>query len=258
MACVVEGRGRERFKADAARAALVVAGIEMLVERGVVPGLARVTLKDAIERSGVPRTTAYRVFAGEAGSLALFHEALIAQLDVSADVDVSLDLVAAMLDRNAPILESGDPEAKADLLREMIRVGFNSRVRVLMGQAEWRAYVSSVAGFEGDYPTSPRRGPEYRFGAMFEMLGGVFGFRPMPPLTWVGFGKLLMSALDGAALRTLVDPTFDDFSRPGEGHDPEARWNGVSIIAEALFLVWCEPDLNVENRADLSRWTAFA
>ncbi|MGI9594947.1 MAG: hypothetical protein ACR2QK_02230, partial [Acidimicrobiales bacterium] len=54
---------RKRFSADEARTALLDAGLELLDEKGLESGLARVTLSDAVTRSGVPRPSAYRVFS---------------------------------------------------------------------------------------------------------------------------------------------------------------------------------------------------
>jgi len=58
---------KKRLKAAESRRALLDAGLELLKSRGVAPGLDRVTLKEAIEVSGVPRSTAYRLYEGGRG-----------------------------------------------------------------------------------------------------------------------------------------------------------------------------------------------
>ena len=53
---------KRKFTKDQARAALLGAGREILSEVGVSGGVGRVSLAEAINRSGVPRPSAYRVF----------------------------------------------------------------------------------------------------------------------------------------------------------------------------------------------------
>jgi len=253
---VARTRGKEKFKSDEAREALLDAGWETLVERGLVPGLDRVTLHEAIERSGVPRTTAYRVFSGPDGALGAFRAALLDRIQNGLDAQPSFDLVAELLAESEAILASGDGAAKADLFREMVRIGFNDRLEKLSAEPSWRAYVSTVAAMqfegEGEVPGSAAIGD--RFVPLFEAMGDIFGFRPRQGLDWSTFASILVAAVDGAALRMLEDPSFRRIDLTG---DRNRSWNGGSVIAMSMFLVWCEPDPGAESPADLHRWTSF-
>lgn len=250
-------RGKEKFKSEAAREALLDAGWEILVERGLVPGLDRVTLQESIARSGVPRTTAYRVFAGPEGALRGFHDALLARIQFGLDAESSFELVADLLAESADIIEGDDGVAKAGLFREMIRIGFNDRLERLSPTPAWRAYISTIAamkfGGSGSAPSEAADAGD-RFVPLFQAMGEIFGFRPRSGLEWRTFAGVLVAAVDGSAIRMLEDPGFDsiDFM---DGSD--RLWNGASIIALSLFLVWCEPDPEAETPADLATWTAF-
>ncbi len=227
------------------------------MERGIAPGLDRVTLKEAIDRSGVPRTTAYRIFDGPEGALAEFRSALLERIQGGLEAEPSFDLVAELLAESGEILASGDATAKADLFREMIRIGFNHRLEMLSEAPSWRAYVSTLAAMRfSDADAAPTDTVDVgsRFVPLFEAMGEIFGFRPKADLTWGDFASILTAVLDGAALRMLEDPSFDSFSFTG---DPDRPWNGASVLALSLFLVWCEPDPAAEVPADLQSWTAF-
>jgi AcrR family transcriptional regulator len=255
---VARTRGKEKFKAADARTALLDAGWEILVERGLVPGFDRVTLQEAVERSGVPRTTAYRVFSGPEGSLSVFREALLARIQIGLDAEPSFDLVAELLAESDHIVSGGDGAAKADLFREMIRIGFNDRLEKISAAPSWRAYISTIAAlnFDGTATASQaaiKAGD--RFVPLFEAMGEIFGFRPKPGLTWTDFASILVAAVDGAAIRMLEDPSFGSIDYSG---DPDKPWNGASILALSLFVTWCEPDPDAQSPADLLTWTNFA
>lgn len=250
-------RGKEKFKSEDAREALLDAGWETLMARGLAPGLDHVTLKEAIERSGVPRTTAYRVFDGPDGALSAFRMALLARLQYGLDTGPIFELVTEMLSESRHIIESDDGAAKADLFREMVRVTFNQRLDDLAAESTWRAYVSNLAALGyADSQAFEREAVDVgdRFVPLFGELGKLFGFRPKADLTWLGLANILIAAADGAALRTLEDPSFDSILFTG---DPERPWNGGSVMALAMFVTWCEPDPDADAPAELHRWIDF-
>jgi len=246
-------RGKEKFKAAAAKQAILQAGEAILIEEGFAPGLDRVTLKAAIERSGVPRTTAYRVFPGEAGPLETFRAELMDHIDSPVDEQQSFDLVAELLAEAEDVLTQGDPAAMADLLKEMIRVAFNHRIQAIVDDITWRAYISTLAATQE--PASDSANVGERFVPLLEFIGTTFGIRPIPPATWSDFVTILVSLTDGGALRMLEDPRFATFTVPDGEADPP--WTGTSLAAMSLFLVWCEADPEAPVSADLSRWTSF-
>lgn len=252
-------RGPERFKADAAREALLDAGRDLLREHGIAPGLDRVRFEDAIERSGVPRTTAYRLFRGPGGPLARFRSSLLTTMGAVVAIEPTLAVVDKLLTDSGDVLERGDPHEMAELLYEVVRVAMNQRILDLSTDMSWRTYISTVAaslGIEGEQSIDIAPVAE-QFAAVFERVGELFGIRPRAPLDWAGLLNVLVAATDGAALRMLEDASFRDIELPTYAGAPDGSWNGGSVIALSLFLVWCEPDPDASRSAAIGDWSTF-
>lgn len=259
------GATGKRMKAAESRRALLDAGLELLQARGVAPGLDRVTLKDAIEVSGVPRSTAYRLYEGGPGQLEAFRRDLLGDLDQSIDVRDTESAVTQVLESHEAELASGDPKQLAVVLREVIRVGMKANVDSVLSSVEWRVYMSALASVPGQKGFDSTTSDLYnessfefgqRFVTFFEVMAGLFGLRPRAPLTVIEFASLVAAITEGVALRQQVDPTLEMLRRPTGPNGEIQAWHGAAVAIEGVVLIWGEPDPDSACSADLHSWMA--
>lgn len=257
---------RKRLKAAESRRALLDAGFELLNDRGVAPGLDRVTLKEAIEISGVPRSTAYRLYEGGRGQLEEFRADLLADLDI-IDVQPSLDAVSEALDEARPLIESKDPVKMAMALRELIRTFTNRNLEAMLASLPWRLYMSSLAavdtGPSGDRVMNETfRQAADRFGqsyvGLYEQLASMFGLRARQPLSYSDLGLALAAISEGVSLRVATNSGLASLKRPTGPNGELQTWSVAGCAAETMLLTWVERDPAAEVSADLSTWTHWA
>lgn len=255
---------KKRLKAAESRRALLDAGLDLLKSHGVAPGLDRVTLKEAIELSGVPRSTAYRLYEGGKGQLEEYRADLLADLDNSVDPSATRTAVQQTLAEVEPLIASGEPASLATALREVVRVAVNTNMESVADSLEWRVYMSSLASLGTGLDSDPDLTEAFRVAAsefgerfvdLFETIAGTFGIRTRPTLSLQDFGALASSVVEGVALRQHINPRLAGVKRP-TGADGELQsWNAAAIAIEGLLLTWTERDPNATVSADLSTWT---
>jgi len=257
---------KRRLKAAESRRALLDAGFELLKSRGVAPGLDRVTLKEAIELSGVSRSTAYRLYEGGKGQLDEYRADLLSDLDKSVDIEPTLDAIRQVFAEVAPLIESKDPVQLAAALREVLRMTINANVESVVNSLEWRVYMSSLASLGTGMGADPDMTEAFRVAAseavewfveFFDHLISVFGLRPRDSLTLHDFGVLVRATIEGTALRQHVEPQLASMKR-ATGPDGQLQvWNAAGIAIEGLLVIWLEQDPNVVVSADLSQWLTW-
>lgn len=256
---------RKRLKAAESRRALLDAGFELLKERGVAPGLDRVTLKEAIETSGVPRSTAYRLYEGGRGQLEEFRADLLADLDV-IDVQPSVDAFTSVLAEVQPLIDSQDPAQMAAGFRELIRRSANSNLETILSSLPWRLYMSSLSAI-GTGPLADQvmnetfRVAAAQFGqsyiGLYEQTAGTFGLRVRQPMTFSDLGVALAAISEGVGLRVATDPNLASIKRPTGPNGELQTWNAVGCAAESLMVMWTERDPAAVVSADLGTWTSW-
>ncbi|MEL7157731.1 MAG: hypothetical protein AAFN30_14165 [Actinomycetota bacterium] len=260
-----EGRRRRRFSADEARAALLEAGAELLEERGMANGLGRVTLSDAVGRSGVPRPSAYRLFAdGEFDPQEEFRmELLLYLLDISGtgpQIEEALHAPAAA-DDLAPLLASEDPDQWAYVLREGLRRGTNliwqsttireaaSRVTALSLVMDPDPYLPLLEAYR-----TRRAITVGRERAFYEGRLATFGLRVKD-----GYGIDDLASLIALGLEQIWDGTLaygptPSFQRPTGLGGEVVPWTPFGITVEGLILTMVEADPAAAVSARLSAW----
>jgi AcrR family transcriptional regulator len=257
---------KKRLKAAESRRALLDAGLELLESRGVAPGLDRVTLKEAIEVSGVPRSTAYRLYEGGKGQLEEYRADLLADLGKSLDNGPTMAALERVLGEVAPLTESQDPVKMAAALREVLRVTINTNVEAVVNSLEWRVYMSSLVSLGTGESADAGMTDAFRvvaldfgerFVEIFALVSRTFGLRPRDPLTLHDFGVLVSATLEGTALRQHLDPGLANMKR-ATGPDGQLQsWNAAGIAVESLVVTWFERDPAASASADLGPWTGW-
>lgn len=257
---------KKRLKAAESRRALLDAGFELLKERGVSPGLDRVTLKEAIERSGVPRSTAYRLYEGGRGQLEEFRVDFLADLEI-VDLEPSMNAFLDVLEEVQPMIDSNDPAQMAAAAREMIRVGTLRNLESTLASLQWRLFMSSLAavdtGPSGDaLVTETFRLAQEEFGkrwvGTFEQMAALLGLRIRKPLTYGDLGSTVNSIIEGVALRVPIEPGLASLKRPTGVNGELQTWNAAGCALEALAISWFEADPAVAVSADLGTWTTWS
>lgn len=254
---------KKRLKAAESRRALLDAGLELLKLRGVAPGLDRVTLKEAIEVSGVPRSTAYRLYEGGKGQLEEFRADLLFDLDRAApevSIRSALDQVFADVE---PLVASNDPVKLAQALREIVRVVVNAGTEAMVESVEWRVFMSSLASLGTGVDRDPQLAESFgaashRFGdqfvELFDVLSNMFGIRTRDPLSTAELGVIIGAVAEGATLRQGVDSALGCIKRPTGPNGDLQNWNAAGVAVEGLLLSMTEPTPGAQVSADLSSW----
>jgi len=256
-------RPKKRFRADEARQAMLAAGREILVSQPASTGLERVSMKEVIDRSGVPRGSAYRLFDGPSGPSENFRLALLTSLEGITDFGGTVAATTKIIEENAGVLDRGDPVEMAALLREVIRVGIQTNVHSFATNAGWRLGMASLATADAS-PTSSdpisklHRDATQQLGvrgvALYEQIAALFGLRAKAPRTWNELGVLVNAIVEGTALRQPFDERLVAIDRnTGPNGEPQP-WDPVAIAFEALLIVWSEPDPAAEHSADITNW----
>lgn len=251
------------MKAAESRRALLDAGFDLLKARGVAPGLDRVTLKEAIEISGVPRSTAYRLYEGGRGQLEEFRADLMTDLD-TVDVQPTFDTLTEVLDEVKPQIESQDPAQMAGALRELLRRMTNHNLEIVLASLPWRLYMSSLAAVDTGPSGDPAMNETFRLAAerfgqsyigVFEQLAAMFGLRVRQPFSYSDLGVALAAISEGVSLRVSSNTELASLKRPTGPNGELQTWNAAGCAAEAMMLTWLEPDPAATVSADLGTWT---
>lgn len=243
---------------------LLAAGRELLDERGLAPGLGRVTLNDAIERSGIPRSSAYRLYQGGDGPLESYRVALLS--DVTEDFVSTAERFEALesiLVASRTKVDEPDPRALGAALREVIRVGIDANVMTWAKSTEWQAVSSAIiaSASDGEANVADR---EMLTAGILRLVRGVLplyrdmarlgGLRLRDGVDWDEFARVTSAAVEGVAIRHVVDPDLLAISRPTGSQGEQQRWGAAAIIFEALFVSYFTADPEAAVSADLSCW----
>lgn len=255
---------RKYRKAADSIAQLLAAGRELLTERGLAPGLGRVSLNDAIERSGIPRSSAYRLYQGGPGPLESYRIALLS--DVTEDYLRTAERFEAIetiiLEHKAQVQER-DPVGLAQILREIIRVGVDANMMSWAKSTEWQAVSSAIiaASSEGADTEEDRR---MLTAGVLRLVRGVLPlYREMAKIgglklhdgaTWEEFARVTSAAAEGVAMRHVVDPELLTIQRATGPNGEMQTWNAAAVVFETLFASYFTRDEDIVVSADLSVW----
>ena len=216
--------------------------------------------------SGVPRSTAYRLYEGGKGQLEEYRADLLSDLDNSVDTGPTMAAIEHVLGEVAPLIESRDPKRMAAALREVLRVTLNTNMESVVDSLEWRVYMSSLASLGTGDSADPDMTEAFRVAAsefgerfveIFDQVSTLFGLRPRDPLTLHDFGVLVSATVEGIALRQHVDPRLANMKRATGPNGELQPWNAAGIAIEGLLVTWFERDPTAAASADLGIWTAW-
>ena len=256
----------KRFTRGEARLAVLAAGLDLMTERGPSIGLDRVSFAEAIERSGVPRPSAYRAFSdGEFEPQQQFRDELAMEIIEHCN----LSDVSSTLERIAPLFAEAerDDATSTDLtriLRETIRLAASIYPCDMDGDPYFHMYVTLVAASrrrEGAL-TSALRKVEATAAetsvSFYQPLAQTFGLRLRPGWTWESFAAAIASLEGGIYLLHDVSPFQGLMERP-TGPDGEMQhWTLLGTLIEGLVITAFEPNPRMVVSAMPSEWHTAA
>jgi len=258
---------KRKFTREQARSALLTAGQEILGEVGLSGGVGRVTLAEAINRSGVPRPSAYRVFGEtELDPQRAFNEELIVEI-TGFGPKLSLPELAqrarvVFADTEALGVDA-TPENLTWLSRELIRVLTGAlSCRSFATETEAGVYLSVLAATLDTAPNE-RVASAARIaldGTVSELIPFVrealsaFGLRLREGWTLLDVASALVSAVIGAVLTAQVTPAPAEMQRPTGQGGTDQPWTPLGLTVLGITAQVVEPDPRMVAAAQPMRW----
>ncbi|MGH1487995.1 MAG: hypothetical protein ACRBK7_01155 [Acidimicrobiales bacterium] len=244
--------------------ALISAGKQLLVDRGLDTGLGLVSLNDAVMQSGVARASAYRAFGDEEmdPQVAFRTDLLISYINEDP-LEIRRRSAEQITAEALVLLESDDPVELAMTLRETLRLAYAGDVAGYAEDPNWRVVGPSWAATAVNQWAPTELVDAHRAGnlkaaryflPLYQHVSEVAGMRLRPEFTWDMFGLLVNSALIGASFHAKYHPELQAVMRPTGPGGAEQPWTQAALTIEGLTLTLFEADPKADVSADLSSW----
>lgn len=246
------------------RKAVLDAGLELLVERGLDPGLNLVTINDAIRASGVPRASAYRLFADHDADPQVAFRTQVVKAYVTADP--MAERRAAMVDSTSNLLKNlggHTPVEQARSLREIIRLTFLDARQFLVNKEALPVVAGSWAGAALAKSPSPEMVETFRsyseartfsYVPLWRQLSLECGLRLRDGLDWFTFALMARTAAAADWIGAGTHEELRDLPRPTGDNGSAEQWSLAGMLTEGLLLSCLEPDPAKEPNVDLTSW----
>lgn len=237
-------------------------GLEILVERGPSTGLGLVTFADAIERSGVPRPSAYRAFGdSDDEPQKHFRRELLVDLIQSCQFVEASNLDIAFADVTS---EAGRDDITADeltaQLREVVRLGSLRYWELTQSDRHFLVYMTAQTSCRdpNNELNSVFCDAERESGAnyirLYRRICDLFGLRLRQGWTWEMFGGAVTTIQTGSYVFRNFAAVPDPFKR-GTGPNGEERdWTMMGVLIESLIIQCAEPNPRMVVSANPQDW----
>lgn len=257
---------KRKFTREQARNALLVAGREMLTEVGLSGGVGRVTLAEAINRSGVPRPSAYRVFGEtELDPQRAFHEELIidiTQIGPRLAMDAVEDPVRVIMNEVEQIGVEASPEDLTWYLRELIRVAGIAATDATFTETPVGVYLSVLSSTldserNDRIETAARHAEQMIVEAFLPFLREAltsFGLRLRDGWTVVDLSRALIAAILGGLLTARVSAGASQLSLQTGRNGEAQEWAPLGVSFLGLVGQASEPDPRMVSSAQPANW----
>lgn len=259
---------RTRMTAGEARAALLQAGRDLLADRGAHADPLGIDLASAVTKSGVSRSTAYRIYGdGSDSTRVTFTRDLVASLiedGFAAELDLLRQATSEIIERNPAVFETGTPAELAAVLREVVRVGTAVNFDAVTTDERFWLYCASLASAgnldptpddDSPLPTALREAESPgRMVGFYRDMCELFGLRLKPGWTYERLEALSITLVIGNGLRHRVNPLLVDIPRPTGPDGAEQMWTASAVMFEGLILLALEMNPRYVAAADISTW----
>lgn len=238
----------------------------MLNEVGLSGGVGRVTLAEAINRSGVPRPSAYRVFGEtEHDPQRAFHEELIidiTEVGPALDVDSLASPVRGVLNDVEQLGIEATPEDLSWYLRELVRLAGIAATDGEFIETPIGVYMSVLASTldtarNERVEAAARRAEEATMNALIPFLREAltsFGLRLRNGWTFVDLSSALVAAILGALLTTRVSSASSKLMLPTGREGAAQPWTALGVTLLGIAGQATEPDPRMVASAQPASW----
>lgn len=257
---------KRKFTRDQARTALLSAGREMLAEVGLSGGVGRVSLAEAINRSGVPRPSAYRVFSEtDLEPQRAFHEELIIDLTTNTpglNVRSLVDPVTSLLEQVDRIGVEVTPAELTVYLAELVRLASDATFDEAFGDTPVGVYLSVLASTLDDARNERiehaiRSTEQATVNALIPFLREAltaFGLKLRSGWTYLDLSSAVISAILGSVLTARVSPAPQKIELATGADGATKSWTPLGITLLGITGMATEPDPRMVTSAMPARW----
>ena len=242
---------------------------EMVSEAGGLSvSLDRLALDDVCARSGVSRSTAYRVWSSkDEFNLDVLRDLAGPSWQGTAAFDKqTIELASAIVAENLASLST--PAGRWTLVREVVRVAAKRNFDAAGQSTEWRTYVALTATLitlerENDAVRQEvqeaLRASEIKFTGMmasfYDDLSVILGIKLRPPHTsWETLAAMGASFIEGLALRQMIAPDIVDAIVNITDKDATEEWSLAALGFMAIVDTLVELDDDYDPQAALAAY----
>lgn len=255
------------MKAAEARAAMLQAGRELWIERTTSADPVGVDFMAAVNRSGIPRSTAYRLFTDGPGSAqrnytmalltALVGEASrIVRPMLGLETHEGTDLSTIDSLESAGLSDLGQQVVRRTVADEAAQAAGSRNFWLNVGAIAVAAEVDEEAG-EALREALRSGGGTPSFIVLYRDLADAFGARLRAGWTWDRLDQAATAIIHGAALQSHLRPD-DMIMHRATGPSGEAQeWNLAAVMMEGLLLMAFESNPRMVTAIDFSRWLSL-
>lgn len=251
----------KRFTLGEARAALLEAGLQLMATRGPSPGLERISFAEAIERSGIPRPSAYRAFSDpDTDPQDHFRDLLAVEVIESCSFKILEPTEQAIEHLIEAATEDGVTSEELDaLMRETIRVGIATYQEHVASDPLFDSFVALLASRQRESELSEilyqaEVDAQKHYISFYRVLFETFGLRLRSTWTWEAVATALTAVQTGDHLIGGLAIQSAPLKRPS-GPSGEIRpWTLYACIIEAIIVAATEPDPRMVVSAQPDRW----
>ncbi len=243
---------------------MLEAGQKLLVRHGLDSGLGLITLNAAIVESGVPRASAYRVFdRDDLDPQVAFRTDLLITYIESDPLARRRAAAQAITDDVLDALQTDDPIALANALRESIRLGFAGNVVSLVDDPDWRIIgpswaTTALTDWAPEKLVEAHREGDLAsvryFVPLYQQVSAACGLLLRPELDWTTFALLANSTAASATFYVKYHPELRSIVRPTGPGGEDRQWSHAAVLVEGLAMTSFIPDPDAQVSADLSSW----
>ncbi len=254
-----------RLSLQETRDRLLCAGRDMLLEFGLENGIRGISLAEAIERSGVSRTSAYRVFTdGDVDPQENFRGQVVLHAVETMEVDSSM--VAVVFAQLSGSQFDNTPVGQAMEMRELIRRWSAAALESNLANTPLRAVEAIMHVVALSQSSDPQIVDAVRlslarshevFLPLYQLTIERYGLRFRPGFN-VSYLTALLSGVAGMAMTEWpVREETREVVRPTGPGGSDQVWTATGVLAESVALLVLEPDPDASDdvvSADLSSW----
>lgn len=241
-----------RATAEEVRCRMIDAAVQQVTASGLTIAMTRLSMSETIRAAGVPRASAYRVWATKDDFVLDVLERLARESAQSVAPAVTLELCMTVVAENQELLETSG--GRRTVLVSLVKEAVHESLRASVASERWKQYVALSMSVTNDIPEGNRKGLSAALGsaprrlsrdlatfhrAFTELLG--YRMKGAYEGNWELYAMLCSSSIDGLGLRALA--TSDNLQDAHKWPESCGKGGTAAAVAQlALFDAFMEPN----------------